>query len=44
MIIIGLTVLMFLCMQMVPQDQLQDQFKEMNKTMHQYQKGNIFNK
>ena len=31
-------------MQMVPQDQLQDQFKEMNKTMHQYQKGNIFNK
>jgi len=43
MIIIGMTVVMFLCMKMVPQDQLQEQFKEMNKTMHNYQKGNIFN-
>ncbi len=43
MIIIGMTVVMFLCMKMVPQDQLQEQFKEMNKTMNSYQKGNIFN-
>lgn len=41
MLVIGMTVLMFLCMQMVPQDQLQEQFKQMNKQMHQYQKGNF---
>lgn len=39
MIVIGLTVVMFLCMQMVPKDQLQEQFNQMNKQMHQYQKG-----
>lgn len=41
MIIIGLTVVMFLCMKAVPQDQLQEQFKQVNKSMHQYSKGNF---
>lgn len=41
MLVIGMTILMFLCMQMVPQDQLQEQFKQMNKQMHQYQKGGV---
>lgn len=41
MIVIGMTVLMFLCMQMVPQDQLQEEMKKVNKQMHQYTKGNF---
>lgn len=36
-IIIGITVLLFLCMQMMPQDQLKDSFEQMNKQMNQYQ-------
>lgn len=44
MIVIGLTLLMFFCMKLVPQDELKDQFKEMNKQMSQFQKGNIFSK
>ena len=43
MIVIGMTVMMFLCMQMVPQDQLQEEMKKVNKQMHQYTKGNFAN-
>ena len=39
-IIIGMTVLMFLCMQAVPKDQLNEQMRQMNSQMGQYQ--NIF--
>ncbi len=35
-IIIGITVLLFMCMQMMPQDQLKESFNEMNKQMNQY--------
>ena len=36
-ILIGITLLLFLCMQMMPQDQLKEQFAEMNKQMGQFQ-------
>lgn len=39
-IIIGVTIVMFLCMQMMPQDQLKEQMEQMNKQMGQY--GNMF--
>lgn len=35
-IIIGITVLLFACMQMMPQDQLKESFEQMNKQMNQY--------
>jgi hypothetical protein len=35
-IIIGITVVMFACMQMMPQDQLKESFEQMNKQMSQY--------
>lgn len=35
-IIIGVTVLLFACMQMMPQDQLKESFEQMNKQMSQY--------
>lgn len=39
-IMIGLTLLMFLCMQAVPKDQLNEQMKQMNSQMGSYQ--NLF--
>lgn len=39
MIIIGITLLMFLCMKMVPQDQLQEQMKQMQKQNPLLSKG-----
>ena len=38
--LIGITVLLFLCMQMMPQDQLKESFDQMNKQMSQY--NNVF--
>ena len=35
-IIIGMTILLFGCMQMMPQDQLKESFDQMNKQMNQY--------
>jgi hypothetical protein len=35
-ILIGVTVLLFFCMQMMPQDQLKESFEQMNKQMTQY--------
>lgn len=39
MIIIGMTVLMFMCMKLVPQDQLNEQFSQLNKQMNQFKKN-----
>jgi hypothetical protein len=36
-ILIGVTLLMFLCMKMIPQDQMKESFDQMNKQMNQYQ-------
>ena len=40
MIIIGMTLLMFVCMNMVPKEELDKQMKQMNKQMHQMKQGN----
>jgi hypothetical protein len=39
-IVIGMTILLFGCMQMMPQDQLKESFDQMNKQMGQY--NNMF--
>ncbi len=36
-ILIGVTLLLFVCMKMMPQDQMKESFEEMNKQMNQYQ-------
>jgi hypothetical protein len=41
--VIGVTVLLFACMQMMPQEQLKEQFEQMNKQMGQMgQMSNAF--
>ncbi len=35
-IVIGMTILLFGCMKMMPQEQLKDSFDQMNKQMNQY--------
>ncbi len=36
-ILIGVTLLLFVCMKMMPQDQMKESFEQMNKQMNQYQ-------